>query len=91
MNYNCFEYYGVRLNNARKGYKISYRAEISYNGKNKCIGTFKTAKEAAEHYDACARSLPRPKNGHRRIFNFPERSNWSHITLPKWILKGNLR
>ena len=90
MHYNFFEYHGVYLNNPGKGYKISYQALISYNGKMRHIGTFNTAKEAAEHYDACARLILTTKTGRLRKFNFPQRSDWSHITLPKWLLKENL-
>ena len=91
MHYNFFEYHGVYLNNAGRGCKISYVSRISYNAKNKHIGTFKTAKEAAQHFDACSRLLPTSKTGpRRRKLNFPKRSNWSHITLPKWILEINI-
>ena len=68
-----------------------YQAIIGYNGKKKHIGSFKTVKETAQHYDACARLIPRAKHAHRRKVNFPERSDWSHIALPKWLLKENLR
>ena len=54
----------------------------------KHIGNFKTAKEAAEHFDACARLLPSKYNNRPRKLNFPQRSAWSHLTLPKWILEA---
>jgi hypothetical protein len=90
VHYNCFDYHGLTLNNAGRGYKISYRARIGYDGKKKYIGYFKTAKEAAEHYDACVRIFPKPKKGSDRQLNFPERSDWSHLSLPKWFLEENL-
>ena len=55
----------------------------------KHIGCFKTAKEAAEHYDACATLLP-AKYGPSRRLNFPQIRDWSHVTLPKWLLETNL-
>ena len=53
----------------------------------KHIGSFKTATEAGEHYDACARLLPSKYKNRPRKLNFPSRSDWSHLTLPKWILE----
>ena len=66
---------------------MSYFSRIQYNGKRKHIGTFKTAKEGAEHYDACSRLLP---TGRHRKLNFPQRSDWSHINLPRWLLEEKL-
>jgi hypothetical protein len=90
VHYTFFEYHGLYLNNAGRGCKISYVSRINYNGKNKHIGTFKTAKEAAEHYDACARLVPKAKTGRPRKLNFPQRSDWSHLSLPKWLLEANI-
>ena len=56
----------------------------------KQIGTFNTAKEASEHYDACSRLLLKAKKGRPRKLNFPKRSDWSHITLPRWLLEEKL-
>jgi hypothetical protein len=71
--------------------KNPYYAQIGYNKKVKYIGKFKTAKEAAEHFDACARLLPSKFRGQPRKLNFPQRSDWSHITLPKWLLEEKLK
>ena len=54
----------------------------------KHIGCFKTAKEAAQHYDACARLLPSVRQGRPRKLNFSRKSDWSHLTLPKWVLEA---
>ena len=66
--------------------KTPYYAQIGYNEKIKYIGSFDTAKEAAEHFDACARLLPSKTKGRPRKLNFPQKSDWSHLTLPKWLL-----
>ena len=71
----------------RRSIKNPYQAQIGYNGKVKHIGFFKTAKEAAENFDACARLLPSKFRGRSRKLNFPQRSDWSHFTLPKWLLE----
>jgi hypothetical protein len=67
--------------------KNPYKTQIQYNGKFKYIGCFKTAKEAAEHFDACARFILSKTKGYSRKLNFPQRSDWSHLTLPKWLLE----
>ena len=78
-----FQYTGVYSTNR----KTPYQARIVYNGKVKHIGCFKTAKEAAEHFDACARLFPSKTKGRPRKLNFPQRSDWSHLTLPNWLLE----
>ena len=69
-----FQYTGVRFKSNRKS---PYTAEIKHNGKIKHIGYFKTAKEAAEHFDACARLLPSKRKELPRKLNIPQRSDWS--------------
>ena len=62
--------------------KIPYHARISYNGKWKYIGSFKTATEAGKHYDACARLFASKFKNRPRNLNFSQKRDWSHISLP---------
>jgi len=59
---------------------LKYKAQIRYNGKMMYIGLYCTKLEAAENFDACARKIGKSKN-----LNFPDKTNYSHVSLPQWL------
>ena len=65
---------------------LRYQANIRHNKLQKYIGTYDTQLEAAKHYDACSRKLRRTtKNRRTTKLNFPDKTDFPHICLPKWL------